>query len=73
MSDPLPFARPELRVISEQAAADLCDLSVATMRRMRQAGTGPAVVRLSPRRIGYRLGTLEGWLMAREGEGRLAA
>jgi hypothetical protein len=55
-------------VISEQAAADLCGLSVATMRRLRQAGTGPAVVRLSTRRIGYRLGTLEGWLNAREGQ-----
>lgn len=59
--------RPDLRVISEQQAAGLCGLSVATMRRMRQSGTGPAVVRLSSRRLGYRIGTLEGWLKAREG------
>ena len=34
------------RVISEQQAAAVCSLSVATMRRIRQAGTGPTAVML---------------------------
>jgi predicted DNA-binding transcriptional regulator AlpA len=64
-----PDLPPDLaarRVISEQHAAELCGLSVATMRRMRQAGTGPAAVTLSSRRIGYRVATLDAWLAARE-------
>ena len=66
MTDPLPHARPELRVISEQAAADLCGLSVATMRRLRKSGLGPAAVQLTARRVGYRVAAIEAWLDARE-------
>ena len=50
------------RVVTEQHAADFCGLSIATMRRKRQAGTGPKVVVLSTRRVGYRVDALDAWL-----------
>jgi predicted DNA-binding transcriptional regulator AlpA len=56
------------RVISEQQAAAVCSLSVATMRRIRQAGTGPTAIMLSARRVGYRIEALDRWLGAREGK-----
>jgi predicted DNA-binding transcriptional regulator AlpA len=61
----MPFLPPDLsarRVVNEQQAAAFCGLSVATMRRKRQAGTGPKVVVLSTRRLGYRVDALDAWL-----------
>jgi predicted DNA-binding transcriptional regulator AlpA len=44
------------RIVSEQEAAQLRGISVDTLRRQVDRGEGPTRVRLSPRRIGYRLG-----------------
>jgi hypothetical protein len=44
------------RIVSEQEAARLRGVSVDTLRRQAVRGEGPKRVRLSPRRIGYRLG-----------------
>ncbi len=54
------------RVITEEQAAAFCSLSVATMRRKRQAGSGPKIVVLSTRRLGYRVDALDAWLRERE-------
>ena len=46
------------RVVSEKQAADILGYSPDTLRREFRAGRGPARVRLSGRRIGYRLSVL---------------
>jgi predicted DNA-binding transcriptional regulator AlpA len=43
------------RIISEADAAALSGLHLATFRRRIDRGEGPAKIRISPRRIGYRL------------------
>lgn len=66
ISDPLPTAS---RVITEAEAARMVGLSVPTLRRMRydekRENRGPRHVRLSERRIGYRLFDLDAWLERR--------
>jgi hypothetical protein len=42
------------RVRSLAETAVLLGISIATLRRMISAGTGPTVTRLSPRRLGIR-------------------
>jgi hypothetical protein len=52
------------RVVSEKQAAELLGYSHYTLRREFQAGRGPARVRLSEHRIGYRLSELYRYLEA---------
>jgi predicted DNA-binding transcriptional regulator AlpA len=54
----------EDRVIAEHAAAAMIGISLPTLRRRVRAGDGPPVIRLSERRIGYRLRDLRKWLDA---------
>lgn len=54
------------RVIGTADAAEFCDLSVKTLRRMNDRGAMPAPIRLSERRIGWRIGDLIDWLDCRE-------
>jgi predicted DNA-binding transcriptional regulator AlpA len=42
------------RVRSLAETAAMLGISIATLRRLIAAGTGPKVIRLSPRRIGIR-------------------
>ncbi|MFN4089345.1 MAG: helix-turn-helix transcriptional regulator [Alphaproteobacteria bacterium] len=53
------------RCLSEREVSGITGLSLATIRRMRWAGEGPAFVRLSERRIAYRAADLDRWLDAR--------
>jgi predicted DNA-binding transcriptional regulator AlpA len=53
------------RVVSEPEAAKFLGLSKAQLRVMRRAGKAPEHVRLSERRLGYRLSALDCWLNAR--------
>jgi predicted DNA-binding transcriptional regulator AlpA len=46
------------RVVGEGLAAEILGYSKDTLRREVRAGRGPARVRLSERRVGYRLSTL---------------
>jgi len=46
------------RVVGEGQAAEILGYSKDTLRREVRAGRGPARVRLSERRVGYRLSTL---------------
>ena len=50
------------RVLSEVVAAEMLGFSVDTLRRLCERGEGPPRLRLSPRRIGYRVRDLEIWL-----------
>jgi predicted DNA-binding transcriptional regulator AlpA len=52
-------------VLPELEAAQHIGLSVSTLRRMRYAGVGPVYVRLSERRIGYRITALDDYLATR--------
>jgi prophage regulatory protein len=50
------------RVVREVEAARICGFSIYTLRRRIKDGTGPKRIRLSPKRIGYRLSDLHNWL-----------
>jgi predicted DNA-binding transcriptional regulator AlpA len=50
------------RVRSLAETAALLNISIATLRRMIAAGTGPRVIRLSPRRLGIRDSDREAFL-----------
>jgi predicted DNA-binding transcriptional regulator AlpA len=53
------------RVVSEARAAEILGYSKDTLRREFRAGRGPPRVRLSARRVGYRLSVLYAHLEAR--------
>ncbi|WP_132250473.1 helix-turn-helix domain-containing protein [Methylobacterium segetis] len=62
---------PELlrhRVLGTKDAADLCGVSVPTLRRMRKKQAIPAPLRLSERKLGWRVGDLLDWLDSREAD-----
>ena len=61
-----PAADP---VISHKAAAAQIGLSERTLHRICALGDGPPRVRLSARRIGYRMSALKGWAERRQLEG----
>jgi predicted DNA-binding transcriptional regulator AlpA len=48
------------KIIDEKEAARLRGVSVDTLRRQAARGEGPHRIRLSPRRVGYRLGDIIG-------------
>ena len=52
-------------VIAESATAVIIGVSTATLRRMVERGEGPRRLKLSTRRVGYRLSDLEDWLRSR--------
>jgi predicted DNA-binding transcriptional regulator AlpA len=52
--------------LTERQVARWLGLGEATVYRLRHDGSGPAFVRLSPRRVGYRRSAVEAWLKARE-------
>jgi predicted DNA-binding transcriptional regulator AlpA len=47
-----------------KAAADLLGCSYKTLQAWRNAGIGPAWVKLGPRRIAYTLADIQAWLAA---------
>ncbi len=53
-------------LLTEAEVSEWLGLSQPTLSRHRRKGTGPAFVRLSTRRIGYRRGAVEAWLHERE-------
>jgi predicted DNA-binding transcriptional regulator AlpA len=54
------------RILALRELADLSGMSKSTLERMRREGTGVPAIRLSGRRIGYRLSDYLAWLAARE-------
>lgn len=53
------------RVVSEVDAAHYLGCSPDTLRRMHNRGEGPRRLKISPRRVGYRLSDINTWLDAR--------
>jgi predicted DNA-binding transcriptional regulator AlpA len=43
------------RIVSEKTAAEIRGVSPDTLRRQAARGEGPQRIRLSPRRVGYRM------------------
>jgi predicted DNA-binding transcriptional regulator AlpA len=54
------------RVISEAAAAGLIGVSPMTLKRMAERGEGPPRLKISIRRVGYRLRDVEAWVRKAE-------
>ena len=52
-------------VVAESATAEIIGVSKATLRRMVERGEGPRRLKLSARRVGYRMSDLAGWLNSR--------
>lgn len=52
-------------LLSPEQAANYLLLSISTLARMRIAGNGPTFVRVSPQRVGYRVGDLDKYLDGR--------
>jgi predicted DNA-binding transcriptional regulator AlpA len=59
----------EPTILTERQVARWLGLGEATVYRLRHEGTGPAFIRLSARRVGYRRSAVEAWLKARERDG----
>ena len=55
----------EARVLTAAGASELLTVSIPVMERWRRDGTGPRFMRLSARRIGYRLSDLKVWMAER--------
>jgi predicted DNA-binding transcriptional regulator AlpA len=62
----LPTALDSQRVLSFKQWCALNGISIATARRLLDAGKGPEIVRLSPRRIGVTVAANAAWLEARK-------
>jgi len=60
----MPIDQPE--ILTERQVARWLGLGEATVYRLRHEGTGPAFIRLSARRVGYRRGAVAEWLKQRE-------
>jgi predicted DNA-binding transcriptional regulator AlpA len=57
--------RPDLRkVLNRRQAGEMAGVSEDTIARMEKLGKFPSSIRLSPRRVGYRLVDVEAWLAA---------
>lgn len=56
----------ELRkILTQKEAGEYLGISPLTLANWRVSGRGPLFVRLSPRKIGYRISDLEQWLAER--------
>jgi predicted DNA-binding transcriptional regulator AlpA len=51
----VPGWRDLEKIVSEKEAAELRGVSRDTLRRMAARGEGPKRIKLSPRRVGYKL------------------
>ena len=53
-------------VVAEREVASLLGVSPDTLRRQVAKGEGPRRLKLSARRVGYRMSDIEAWLRSRE-------
>ena len=53
-------------ILNEREVAARLGVGQSTLARWRTQGYGPAIVRLSVRRIGYRASEIDRWLRSRE-------
>jgi predicted DNA-binding transcriptional regulator AlpA len=52
-------------VLSRMQVSALTNLSADTLDRLHRLGQGPERIQLSPRRVGYSVGSLRAWLAER--------
>ena len=64
----LPVDIARQRVLDERTAAKFIGVSPLTLERLRKTGAAPRHLRLSQRRLGYRLHDILEWLDARAAE-----
>lgn len=62
----LPADVAKYRVIGTKEAAVFCNLSINTLRRLNDRHAIPSPIRLSERRLGWRIGDLIDWLDCRQ-------
>jgi predicted DNA-binding transcriptional regulator AlpA len=67
MTTPAPESSDfyENRILSLPSVAQLASLSLSTLRREIQRGTGPKITRISRRRVGVRRADVRLWLIER--------
>lgn len=67
LASPLPDTSPPapVSIIDEPTAARFLGIGHSTLKKLRYDGDGPPYVRLSVRRIGYRLADLHAWTESR--------
>lgn len=67
MRDPLltPHESESKKILSPRDASNYIGVSQFTLANWRVQGKGPRFIRLSTRKIGYRMTDLEAWLTAR--------
>ena len=63
----LPFDQDRVLTLSE--FADIAGISLVTLRRLIRRGDGPAVTKLSIRRLGVRISHAMAWLDSRTSSG----
>jgi predicted DNA-binding transcriptional regulator AlpA len=64
--DSLPVDISRHRVLSAAESAAFLNLSIPHFRRLYRSGDVPAPIKLSARRLGWRVSTLIEWLDARQ-------
>jgi predicted DNA-binding transcriptional regulator AlpA len=58
---------PNDACVSKMQAATLINISADTLDRMHQRGEGPKRIKLSARRVGFRMRDIRAWLNERAG------
>jgi predicted DNA-binding transcriptional regulator AlpA len=56
---------PEFSVVGREQAATILGVSIETLKRLEARGKGPKRIRVSLKRVGYRLSDLRAWVEAR--------
>jgi prophage regulatory protein len=59
-----PRNDPPVLVVSRPQASRMVGVAEATIERLEKVGEFPKPIKLSPRRIGYRVDDLKAWLAA---------
>jgi predicted DNA-binding transcriptional regulator AlpA len=61
----VPANLPDHAVLTKAQTCALTNLSEDTLARLHRNGDGPERVQLSPRRVGYTVAAVRGWLQKR--------
>jgi predicted DNA-binding transcriptional regulator AlpA len=66
----IPPDLPDHAVLSKPQVCSLLGLSEDTLHRLHRNGDGPERLQLSPRRVGYTVGSVRRWLQERSNTSR---
>jgi prophage regulatory protein len=70
LSTATPFTPPHDRILRPRELASYVGLSLATLWRLRRAGSLPEPLRLSKNCVGWRTSVVDAWLASRDEAGR---